>query len=146
LNAEPNEPRKRPRLIWLILVDLLAAWLPWPLFVGVGIIDLRVTILELGAPQLYPDLVEQLWGQYAWWVLYGPILCPAWVVGIDIDWPLGAGFVALSSAMFAGHFGLAVFLQCKLYRWLKYLVPAHLFVLSTIPVGKELWWWFYGVS
>jgi len=56
-----------------------------------------------------------------------------------IDWPPGTGTVVLNSAIFAGHLGLVVFLQCRFYRWLKYLVPAHLLVVSAIPVGKDLW-------
>jgi len=107
------------------LVDLLAWLAPWALLLGVTI-------------YLCPFILTEWSEEQTWRMLFFPISSPALAIGSTIDWPPRTGTVVLNSAIFAGHLGLVVFLQYRFYCWLKYLVPAHLLVVSAIPVGKDI--------
>jgi len=135
LNAEPKEPRKRPRLIWLILVDLLAAYVPWVLFAGLVVAP---SYPELPSSRQELDTLLDVLPTLLIVVLKGPIFSSAMVIGINST--AGAGATVLWSATFVCHLGLLVFLQRRYYRWFKYLVPAHLFIVSGIAIAKYIWW------
>jgi len=125
LNAEPKQPRKRPRLLWLILVDLLAAYLPWLLLISWFEFESVVIPYHVS------------FGSY-WAYLLGPVFSPVMAVGIS-TLERATGFFGVAGSVGLIHFALAVFVQRKFPRWLKYLVPLHLFTVSAIPVGRGVW-------
>jgi hypothetical protein len=118
LNAESTGPRKRPRLIRLILIDLLAASTPWLLSAA---------------------LVWQVTDIDSWkMVFFGLVESPVQLAGILLRTPLHPA-AELTCAVFLIHFASALLLHRRFYPWLRFLVPAHLFLVSAIPVGVAIW-------
>jgi hypothetical protein len=125
LNEVPNEPRRLPRWHRLILVDLVAMYLPWLLLVFLFIANYVLPIFRAVHPR-------------PWVLLLGPVHSPFMFLGIWYEEAVPPEF-SLMCVVFLAHCSLVVYLHRRWYRWLKYVVPAHLFLVSAFPVTHAVW-------
>jgi len=124
VNVESNVSRIGPRWHRLFLVDLLAAYAPWLLLIPLFLAHNMFSIFGVGRTR-------------PWILLVGPIHSPFMFLGIWYDEAVPPEF-NLMCIVFLAHLTLAVYLHRRWYRWLKYVVPAHLFLVSAFPVGHAL--------
>lgn len=121
MNAEPTGPRKRPRLIWLILVDLLAASTPW--FLSAALVW-QVTDIDS-------------WSM----VFFGLVESPVQLAGVLLRAPLHPA-AELTCAVFLIHFASALLLHRRFYPWLRFLSGTHrcrhrIFIYGMYLVGLD---------
>ena len=102
--------REKTSLLWIVLIDLVAVFLPW-----------------LILPVVSPALIFV--------AVIGPIFTPAQLIGIPLRSP-SVLFHFAAVAVFLAYFATAVIVHIRFFRWLKYLVPTSLFIVSLVQVAR----------